>query len=247
MAYVLPAKAPSEVSTYAISFEAVAEGASINAYTLAVAVQPNGTAVIASQGLAGYVLTATFSGGVASFDTVFDLSVTFSDGRVIINTLQLPIVADGSANVPATTTKQTLVNMAYEECALAGYEFDVSPEELQSALRRLDGLMAEWKVQGIDIGYNAPAAFGQGQLSDWSGVPDWAANVAAMYLALRIAPRMNKSMGPAAQRALASGMVALRAKTQVVPEISLKPWTPYGAGNKIWSLYYPFVRSDLAA
>jgi len=246
VAYILPAKAPSEVSSYAISFEAVADGASINAYTLAAAVQPNGTAVIASQSLAGYVLTATFSGGVASFDTVFDLSVTFSDGRVIINTLQLPIVADGSANVPATTTKQTIVNMAYEECSLAGYEFDVSPEELQSALRRLDGLMAEWEVSGIVLGYNAPAAFGGGQLSDWSGIPDWAVNVASMYLALRIAPRMNKTMGQAAQRALASGMVTLRAKTQVVPEISLKPWTPYGAGNKIWNLWWPFVRGEAA-
>jgi len=246
VAYVLPAKAPTEVSDYAISFEAVAGGASISAHTLAVAAQPNGSAVIASQSLAGYVLTASFSGGVAGIPTTFDLSVTFSDGRVIVNTLELPIVALGSDGVPATSTKRQIVDMAYEECALNGYEFDVTPEELQSALRRLDGLMAEWKVQGIDIGYNAPAAFGSGDLSDWSGVPDWAANVSAMYLALRIAPRMNKSMGAAASRALASGMVALRAKTQVIPTMALRPYTPYGAGNKLWNLWWPFALGESA-
>jgi len=246
VAYILPAKAPTEVSEYAISFEAVAGGASISAHSLAVAAQPNGSAVIASQSLSGYVLTASFSGGAAGIPTVFDLWVTFSDGRVIVNTLDLPIMALGSDGVPATTTKRQIVDMAYEECALAGYEFDVTPEELQSALRRLDGLMAEWKVQGIDIGYNAPAAFGGGDLSDWSGVPDWAANVSAMYLALRIAPRMNKSMGAAASRALASGMVALRAKTQVVPTMALRPYTPYGAGNKLWNLWWPFALGESA-
>lgn len=242
MAFILPAKAPAEVSIYAISFEAVAQGASISSYTLAAAVQPNGTATIVTQTLSGYVLTVKFSGGVAGADTTFDLTVTFSDGRVIINTLVLPLVAEGREGVPATTTKRVLVDMAYEECALAGYEFDVTPEELQSALRRLDALMGEWKVQGIDLGYNFPAALGQGNLSDWSGVPDWAANVSAMTLALRIAPRMNKSMGAAANKALASGMVALRAKTQTVPEYSLRPWTPHGIANKTWDLWWPFVR-----
>lgn len=240
MAFILPAKAPAEVTTYAISFAAFADGASISSYTLTAAVQPNGTATIVSQSLAGYVLSIKFGGGTS--DTTFDLNVTFSDGRVIINTLVLPVGGTGSDGVPATTTKRQIVDMAYEECALAGYEFDVTPEELQSALRRLDGLMAEWKATGIDIGYNAPAAFGGGDLSDWSGVPDWAANVSSMYLALRIAPRMNKGMGAEARRALASGMVALRAKTQVVPEMALKPWTPYGVANKSWDLFYPFVR-----
>jgi hypothetical protein len=242
--FLLPAKAPAEVSDYALSFAAFADTASISSYTLAVAAQPNGSASILSQSLTGNVLTAQFGGGVAGVDTRFDLTVTFSDGRVIINTLELPIVEYGAVEVPQTSTKRQLVDMAYEECALAGYEFDVSPEELQSALRRLDALMAEWKVQGIDIGYNAPAAFGQGQLSDWSGIPDWAANTAAMWLALRIAPRMNKGMGAEARQARAAGMVALRAKTQVVPAMALRPWTPYGAANKYWNLWYPFTRSS---
>jgi len=73
VAYILPAKAPTEVSDYAISFEAVAGGASISAHTLAVAAQPNGSAAIASQSLAGYVMTASFSGGAAGIPTVFDL------------------------------------------------------------------------------------------------------------------------------------------------------------------------------
>ena len=48
-------------------------------------------------------------------------------------------------------TKRQFVAQAFEEIGLASYVFDLTPEQLQSALRRLDTMMAAWNALG-----NAP-------------------------------------------------------------------------------------------
>ncbi|RBL65198.1 hypothetical protein C3E98_044350, partial [Pseudomonas sp. MWU13-2625] len=68
-------------------------------------------------------------------------------------------------------TKQELVDGAYEEIVLAGYVFDLSPEERETGLRRLDRLAAEWDALGIRVGYNLASADGS-SLEDESGLPD---------------------------------------------------------------------------
>ena len=50
-------------------------------------------------------------------------------------------------------TKRQFINAALEEIGLASYVFDIQPEELESALRRLDAMMADWNAKGIRIGY----------------------------------------------------------------------------------------------
>ncbi len=243
MAFILPAKAPGDTVTFTVSFASFAGSASLSSYTLAVAAQPNGTATVTSS-QSGYVINAVFAGGgVAGLDsytpTLFDLTATFSDGRVLSNTLLLPIIPASLKHEPRTSTKRQIVDMAYEECAMAGYEFDVTPEELQSALRRLDALMAEWQATGLRLAYNFPASIGTGNLDDWSGVPDAALDISAKYLAMRIAPRMNKGLGAEARQARAAGMVALRTLCAVPVERRLSVNTPYGAGNKYWGLQWP--------
>ena len=135
--------------------------------------------------------------------------------------------------------------MAYEEASLAGYEFDVTPEELSTALRRLDALMAEWEPT-IALGYNFPAIFGTGDLNDPSGIPDFAIDVAAKYLALRIAPMMGKTYSAESRYALAAGMRDLRARTVVVPTATLPRTTPRGTGNRWLSRWMPYVLNDNA-
>ena len=243
MAFLLPAKAPGDTVNYAVSFAAYAGSASLSSYTLARAIDPNGTATVTSSQV-GYVINCVFSGGGVSGDvayapTYFDLTATFSDGRVLTATMLLPILPPAIMHQPRTSTKRQIVDMAYEECALSGYEFDVTPEELQSALRRLDTLMAEWQGAGLRMGYNFPASIGTGNLDDWSGVPDACMDTAAKYLAMRIAPRMNKSLGAEARQARAAGMVMLRTYCMVPVERQLSVNTPYGAGNKYWSLQWP--------
>mgnify|MGYP000518919073 CR=1 FL=1 len=41
-------------------------------------------------------------------------------------------------------TKRQFVIAAFEEIGLASYTFDITDDELSSACRRLDAMMAEW-------------------------------------------------------------------------------------------------------
>lgn len=136
--------------------------------------------------------------------------------------------------IVTTTTKRTIVDMAYEECALAGYEFDVTPEETLTALRRLDSLMAAWQAQSIYIGYNFPPALGEGDLDDPSGIPDVFLDIVVMSLAMRIAPRMGKTISAETRTELAKQMSSLRAQTAIIPERPLARGTPAGSGRRQW-------------
>ena len=53
-------------------------------------------------------------------------------------------------------TKRQFIEQAFEEIGLAAYVFDLTPEQLQSALRRLDAMMAGWNTNGIRIGWPMP-------------------------------------------------------------------------------------------
>lgn len=126
--------------------------------------------------------------------------------------------------------KRDILEMAFEDCRLAGYEFERSPEEVASALRKLNALMAEWKAhQGIDLGYAQPA-YGAGDASDASGIPQSAMNAVASYLALRIAPQMGKALAPEAKANLARAFSLLQAEHASVPSMPMGRNTPRGSG-----------------
>ena len=69
-------------------------------------------------------------------------------------------------------TKQSLVNRAFSNIGIASYVFDISPEEIQDAVTRLDDMMAEWDGQGIRIGYVLLANEIPSDPADESNVPD---------------------------------------------------------------------------
>src|SRR5437868_8121035 len=55
-------------------------------------------------------------------------------------------------------TKEQLIDEAFAELRLAGYTFDIAPEEKQTALRRMDTMMATWEGRGIRVGYPLPSS-----------------------------------------------------------------------------------------
>jgi len=55
-------------------------------------------------------------------------------------------------------SKRQFVEAAFEEVGLAAYVFDLQPQQLESALRRLDAMMAEWNAKGIRLGYPLPGS-----------------------------------------------------------------------------------------
>mgnify|MGYP000165071707 CR=1 FL=1 len=91
-------------------------------------------------------------------------------------------------------TKRQFVDQAFEEIGYASYTFDLEPEQLQAAMRRLDSMMATWNGRGIRVGYPLPATPGAGDLDDLTDVPDYANEAIYLNLAIRIAPTVGKAV-----------------------------------------------------
>ncbi len=90
-------------------------------------------------------------------------------------------------------TKLDIIREAYSEIGKADYEFDLHPEDLQTGLRRLDGMMASWGgLFGVRIGYSG--GDGMGDVNASAEVPDWAVEALYLNLAIRIAPSFGKTV-----------------------------------------------------
>lgn len=188
---------------------------------------------------------ATISGGLSGELAILTNTVTTSDGRTLVQSIVMAVLDSLQTLVPtgpSTSTKRQLVEMAFEECGLDPYEFNPTPQEYATALRRLDALMLVFEGPGnnLPMGYNAPVVFGQSDLSDVSGIPDIAIDAVSQQLALRIAPNLGKTLSAETKAAYSQNLAAMRTAFSVIPERALQPGTPRGAGNKPQSVWAPF-------
>lgn len=131
-------------------------------------------------------------------------------------------------------TKRQFVQQAFEEIGLASYAFDLQPEQLQSALRRMDAMMATWNAKGIRIGYPIPTSPENSYLDDETGVPDAANEAIYTNLAIRIAPSFGKAVSMEAKASARAAYDVLLMRAAVPPEMQLPGSLPAGAGNKPW-------------
>lgn len=141
---------------------------------------------------------------------------------------------------PSTATKADLLDLVFEECGRAGYEFDRSPGEDVSALRRIEALLAEWQAQGLNLGYNFPATFGKSSAAEATGIPDAAMSTVAAWGAFRIAPGMGKTISAETRKAMNDGLAFLRAETATIPEMLFPRTTGRGIGSSPWAPWRPF-------
>jgi len=130
-------------------------------------------------------------------------------------------------------TRRDFVNGALEEIGLASYAYDATAEELTSAMRRLDAMMAEWNAKGIRIGYPIPSGPATGSLTDETNVPDSAWEAITCALAIRIAPSYGKQVMPATMTNAKRAYNTLLNLHATPIEMQL-PEMPAGAGNKPW-------------
>lgn len=201
-------KDPDEVRNVSYSWIGRLDSAEIASATLTVQC---GTVTLSNVANSLTGISATISGGQdCEAATIVSRIVTNeAQPQTLEQTFTLDVIAGSSFLGPSTSTKRQIIEMAYEECSLAGYEFNVTPEELFSGLRKLDALMAEWAQSSKDLGYNAPATFGGGDLEDVTGIPDAAINGAAISLAMAIAPMMGKQMSAESRARLAKSMTVI--------------------------------------
>lgn len=239
MDYLVP-KAPADTVAYFIDWskQLDADGDAIATFDLTVS---SGTVVIAPDPTNfGTFLRCVISGGANGELAVLACTVNTVGLQVLTRDIQLYVSTGAEAITPSTATKRTIVYIAFEEIGLAGYEFDATPEEYASALRRLDILMAEWAISLQGLNYNAPPQIGTGNLDDESGLPDDALNATAISLALRIMPAIGKTMSTESRVAYGQAMNALRARYTPKVERQLQAGTPRGAGQKPYGVWYPF-------
>jgi hypothetical protein len=131
-------------------------------------------------------------------------------------------------------TKRQIVDEAFGELALQGYVFDVTPEEQQTALRRLDTMMATWEARGVRVGYAFPSSPDTSDLDTDSGLPDRAVETTYLNLAIRIATGFGKTPASATRLAASEGYDALLWAAAQPQQQQLPNTLPRGAGNKPW-------------
>ena len=129
-------------------------------------------------------------------------------------------------------TKQQLIQQAYTEIGKNPNIFNIDPDDMESALRTLDSMMASWNNRGIRLGYALPSSSDSSSLDSESGVPDWANEAIYLTLAVRLAPGIGKTPTPQTLLAARTAFATLPNRGAFPPEQQFRNGLPSGAGNK---------------
>lgn len=140
-------------------------------------------------------------------------------------------------------SKRQFVSAAFEEIGLASYAFDLQPQQLESALRRLDAMLASWNSLGIRLGYPLPSSPEFSDIDAESEVPDSANEAIITNLAVKLAPSYGKQVMPETKATARETYNTLISRAVLPMEQQLPGTMPAGAGNKPWRVYdNPFLR-----
>lgn len=142
-------------------------------------------------------------------------------------------------------TKRQFVTQAFEEIGLAAYVFDLTPEQLESALRRLDSMMASWNAKGVRLGYPIPSSPQDSNLDEETNVPDSANEAIYLNLSIRLAPGFGKVVSTEAKSVAKMSYDTLLSRAAFPPEMQLPGTMPSGAGNKYWNIDNPFLEGPV--
>lgn len=234
---IWPPKDPNETVAYTVDWSDQIGTDAIASYTMVA----TGSATIANQVQSVRSLQFYIAGGTDGSTTTFLNTITTNNGQVLERSFSLYVASGQSSFNTTSTTKRQLVEQMFTECALNGWEYDLTADEKDVALTRLDMLMWELRGRGLELGYNFPVSIGSGDLDDVLGCPDQAFYGLAVLGAERLCPTMGKTQAHESRLALNAAMKAVRSCAAVlVPTMSLAPGTPVGSGNKPWSTRYPF-------
>jgi hypothetical protein len=138
------------------------------------------------------------------------------------------------------------VTQAFEEIGYASYVYDLEPEQLESAGRRLDAMVASWNGKGIRLGYPLPSSPEIADLDAETSVPDYANEAIYTNLALRLAPTVGKMLAIETKSNAKQLYNLLLLHAARPMELQLPKTMPSGAGNKPWrNDSSPFLRDPV--
>ncbi len=130
-------------------------------------------------------------------------------------------------------TKRQLIDDAFGTIGLSGYVFNLSPDQKQAALRKLDAMMATWEARGLRIGYLMPSSPSESDLDQDSGIPNQCAEAVYSNLGLRLGSSIGKVPSQDLKVIAHQAYQSILTKYGVsMPEMQLPHTMPRGAGNK---------------
>ncbi|MFN6251735.1 MAG: packaged DNA stabilization gp4 family protein [Acetobacteraceae bacterium] len=138
-------------------------------------------------------------------------------------------------------TKRQFVEEAFAELGMASYTFDLSPQQLDACLRRLDTMMATWNARGIRLGYPLPSNPQDSDLDTDTQVPDSANEAIITNLAIRLAPQYGKTVSLDTRTTAKQAYDTLLARAAFPIEQQFPRTLPMGAGQKPWRYDDPFM------
>jgi hypothetical protein len=137
-----------------------------------------------------------------------------------------------TTGIPVSDTgpsKGSIIDMAFEDCRLSGFDFDRTPEENLMALRRLNTMMSEWPWS--NVGYASPD-FGEGSTDELSNVPPDAVHGVSQALAMRLMTAFGKTPPETFRVTAAQSIAYVKGQYATVPAIGFAPGTLRGRGAK---------------
>lgn len=141
-------------------------------------------------------------------------------------------------------TKRQFIQSALEEIGIASYDFDLSSEQYESAMRRLDAMAASWNAKGIRIGYPIPSSPENSVLDEETNVPDSANEAIITNLAIKLAPGYGKVVSAETRYTAKETIMTLMARASFPVEQQLPSSMPSGAGSKAIDIPYLVPAAD---
>lgn len=135
-------------------------------------------------------------------------------------------------------TKREFIEQAYDEIGLASYVYNLTAEQLQSALRRMDSMLAQWNAKGIRISYPLPGSPSESSLDSATNVPDSANEAIYTNLAIKIAPSHGKVVSQETKNTARESYTTLLSRATNPATMQLPGTMPSGAGNNRWRTGY---------
>lgn len=127
--------------------------------------------------------------------------------------------------------KRDFILQAYEELGYADYDFELQPEQMQRALRRLESMMGTWNAKGVRVGYPFEEC---PDLDTLTNVPDSAQEAVYLALAIRLAPTLGKVVSSDTRSASKQAYDTMLIKLTQPGQREWPDTLPVGAGNKPW-------------
>lgn len=128
-------------------------------------------------------------------------------------------------------TKLQFINAAFDELGLASYEYDLQPDQINSALSKLDSMMATWNSR-LRLSYPLPSSPQLSSVDTDTTVPDSANEAIYLNLAIRIAPSHGKAVSMETKQMAYQAYQSLLSLATMPQEMQFNNSIPAGMGHK---------------